>query len=87
MKLCNKISVLLRSQYVTNIENTYNLISIFVEYIFYYVVSFVKRCALHSKLNFSFPGMKCFFNKMNFGFNCVEIALFPNMSKSKLGFW
>ena len=36
-------------------------------YIFYYVVSFVKRCALHGKLNFSFSGMKCFVNKMNFG--------------------
>ena len=37
--------------------------------------------------------MKCFVNKTN-GFNCVEIALFPNISKSKcaitelaLGLW
>ena len=61
---------------------------------FYDVVSFVNRCALHGKLSFSFSGMKCFVNKMN-GFNCVEIALFPNISKSKwaitnyiaLGLW
>ena len=38
--------------------------------------------------------MKCFVNKIYFAFNCVEIALFPNISKSKwditklaLGFW
>ena len=55
-------------------------------YFFYYVVNFVKRCALHGKLKFSFSGMKCFLNKMNCGFTCVEIARFQ-IYQIKMGYY
>ena len=52
--------------------------------LFYFVISFVNRCALHSKLNFHSLVYEMFRKQIEFWLNCVEIYVHSPYYQFKL---